>query len=153
MHEILTEIRQSAPSKFETIWAHVPFVGKVIEMLMYKSRFNEYVLRINRTLNVRLEEDIISSWRQVGHDYEIAKKLMNISQSWMGWPKPFFLPSDPVAVVFWAYDDDLDADDAKLEIEETFKIVFSDDDIIKSVDLDFGDFVEMIESKTKTNNY
>lgn len=118
------------PSKCESILEKIPFLGSPFAWALYQDRIKPIVAYVNEQLRKREGIDIRQYWAE--EDWPVASKLLQIINKTMNWEPGLFIPEDPCIIVFWAYEDCMDAVEAQELIEKEFEIKFADE-VIKQI--------------------
>ena len=83
------------------------------------------------------------------HQQAAGLKLLTIIDDNFGWPNTRFVPSDPVCVAMWAYEDGLDDTAAISDIEKAFLVTFTDDEWLEYYQKTLLDLVDAILERSE----
>ena len=130
-------------SRAEGLWKRVPFLGWIVASHLWAKRAGPF----RRLLFEQIEARPRTSGAAWGGASRIAQVVCEVAQTQMGWPSASFVPNDPFAVVFWSYDDGLDARAAMRELEERFECGLPDEVVGPFVDGTLGEFVAFLAER------
>ncbi len=140
-------LEASSPSKAETFFGKIPFLGWMIARILQDRRFHPISITYKNLLSARDHDVVIEKWHE--DERGDAVRLMRILAEELGWRPPQFLPGDPCLVALWAYEDGLDDVAAILRIEDEWGIKFTDEEVAVIYKLKLLDLVQLIKTKSQ----
>ena len=133
----------SSVTKAERFWGHIPILGWALSNTMWGERTWPIVEKIERQLKSRSEPES-GLWGESAAKIALARYVCKVAAEEMGWPNDYFIPDDPVGVVFWAHEDGLDVESAVMEIEEHLGITLDDAEVETWFNQTLGEVVESL---------
>ncbi len=141
-----TQLDASKSNVWEQLLEKVPILGWTLAWAMYYCRTKPIINAIKHQLKEREGIDVQLLWNET--DWPIASKLLEIIRRNYDWKPSLFIPKDPCRIVLWAYSDCLDSVDAQKDIESTFMIEFSDEELDRINSSSLIEFVDLIKIKS-----
>ncbi len=131
---------EEGESRAERFWKRVPFLGWIVASHLWAKRAGPFRRRLFEQIEARPRTPG-SAW---GGASRVAQVVCEVAQTEMGWPSASFVPDDPVAVVFWSYDDGLDAQAALGEIRDRFDCDLPDEAALPFFEKTLGELVAFL---------
>lgn len=138
-------LQATTPSRSETVFSKIPFLGWAIAHTLQDQRFQPIEKAYKRLLNSRNGDEALAQWPP--DQRADAARLMIILEEELGWKPAHFIPTDPCLVAFWAHEDGLDSVAATARIQDEWKMKFTDQELAKSLDADLQDLITWVKAK------
>lgn len=123
----------------------IPLLGWCFGAALQRERYRPVVQLYEQILSSRDQQLVIDTWEEEDRDF--YKEIARIIGAEIGWEYPWFLPDDPLEVVFWAHQDGLDGTIATKQLEQKFEIKLSDEECRLLCHARMFDLVQNIKKK------
>ena len=131
----------------EKVSKYVPILGWIVQSHLWTKRVGPIRRRLCNQLISR-PRSIRRFWEGDAMFLTIAQTVCEVAQTEMGWPCASFVPEDPFEVVFWSYEDGLDAVAALIELEDHFGCALPDEVAEYFVERTLGEFVAYLAERS-----
>jgi hypothetical protein len=102
-----------------------------------------------RKQQAKRTRDCLDAWPQDKAIVQVRDKLSSIIAECLGWPNPYFLPTDPCEILMWDTTPDLRIEEATILIEREFPL--REEELWDRIAaITFGEFVQRLTAAIPT---